>query len=141
MGLVIDTSALVAVERADAWDEALADLAEEPVVLPAIVYAELLAGVLLADTPALAASRRSKIAALVSRVPVVEFGREAAERWAELFAVLTRQGGLIPANDLAVAATSLHLGLGVLVGSRDEAHFRRVPGLRVEPLPAASGSA
>jgi predicted nucleic acid-binding protein len=38
---------------------------------------------------------------------------------------------LIPANDLAVAATALHLEYGVLVGPEDEAHFRRVDGLRV----------
>ena len=40
----------------------------------------------------------------------------------------------MPANDLAVAATALHVGFGVLVGVRDEAHFRRVPGLQVQPL-------
>jgi len=52
MGLVIDTSALVAVERSsNTWDEVLSPAAEEPVVLPAIVYAELLVGVRLADTP------------------------------------------------------------------------------------------
>ena len=45
-----------------------------------------------------------------------------------------REGHLIPANDLAVAATALHLGFGVVVGQQDEAHFRSVPGLRVERL-------
>jgi len=54
-------------------------------VLPAIVYAELLVGVHLAESP-------------------------------------------------PVAATALHLNFGVLVGPRDEAHFREVPGLRVELL-------
>jgi hypothetical protein len=33
-----------------------------------------------------------------------------------------------------VAATAFHLGFGVLVGPRDEEHFRAVPGLRVEVL-------
>jgi predicted nucleic acid-binding protein len=65
---------------------------------------------------------------------VVDFGLPVAERWAELFATLHRQGQLIPANDLAVASTALYLGFGVLVGPRDEAHFRSVPGLRVEVL-------
>ena len=41
---------------------------------------------------------------------------------------------MIPANDLAVAATALQLEYGVLVGPQDEAHFRRVPGLRCECL-------
>ena len=135
MGLVIDTSALVAIERSTTpWEQALPSISDEPVVLPAIVYAELLVGVHLADTPSSAAARRAKIDALVARVPTVGFGPEIAERWAELFATLSREGGLIPANDLAVAATAFHLGFGVLVGPQDEAHFRRVSGLRVEAL-------
>ncbi len=135
MGLVIDTSALVSVEREGTdWERFLAELGEEPVVVPAIVYGELLVGVKLAGSAARASSRRAKIAALVERVPLVEFGREVAERWAELFAQLSRRGELIPANDLAVAATALHLDFGVLVGVRDEEHFRRVPGLPVQPL-------
>jgi predicted nucleic acid-binding protein len=47
---------------------------------------------------------------------------------------LSRAGRLIPSNDLAVAATALDLGFGVLVGPTDEAHFRAVPGLRVVAL-------
>lgn len=137
MGLIVDTSALVALERSGTgWEEALSSIAGEPAALPAIVYAELLVGAQLAESPARAASRRSKIDALVSRVEIVAFGAEVAERWAELFAALSRAGRLIPANDLAVAATALHLGFGVLVGPRDEAHFRAVPGLRVERLVA-----
>ena len=66
--------------------------------------------------------------------PIVEFGREIAERWAVLVAALHRAGRLIPGNDLAVAATALELGFGVLVWSADERHFRTVPDLRVEVL-------
>ena len=40
----------------------------------------------------------------------------------------------LPSNDMAVAATALHLGYGVLIGPPDEAHFRSVPDLRVEVL-------
>lgn len=138
MGLLIDTSALVAIERADvAWERALAAWGDEAVAVPAIVYAELLLGVELADEVARAARRKARIEALVSRVPVVEFGAGAAAHWARLFAALSQAGRLIPANDLAVAATAVFLDFGVLVGPRDQAHFRAVPGLRVEALPAA----
>jgi predicted nucleic acid-binding protein len=136
-GLVIDTSALVAVERLPgSWDDALQVAGDVPAVLPAIVYAELLAGVRLADNPARADRRRAKINALIAQIPIVDFGVEIAERWAELFAALSRGGRLIPANDLAVAATALHLGFGVLAGPQDEAHFRRVPGLPILTLPS-----
>jgi predicted nucleic acid-binding protein len=132
VGLVIDTSALVALERASAdWS---ARLPSEPGVLPAIVYAELLVGVKMADSERRAASRRAKIDALAAAVPIVDFGEAEAERWADLFARLSHEGQLIPANDLTVAATALELDFGVLVGPADEAHFRRVPNLRVVVL-------
>jgi predicted nucleic acid-binding protein len=143
MGVVVDTSALVAAERlaepkgaagVATWSSVIGQLADEPAALPAVVYAELMVGVLLADTPTRAATRRAKIEALTVRVPIVDFGSAIAEEWARLFATLSRQGTLIPANDLAVAATARHLGFSVLVGPSDEAHFRRVPDLEVRTL-------
>ena len=93
MGIVIDTSALVAIERGQiGLDETLSDVGDEAVVLPAIVYAELLAGVRLADTSGRASARRAKVDALSMRIPVVPFGTAAAERWAEIFAALQRVG-------------------------------------------------
>lgn len=132
---MIDTSALVALERAGTALEGLVErLGDEPVVLPAITYAEVLAGVLLADSPERAAGRRAKVDSLTDRIPVVDLGEAVAERWAEVFATLHRAGRPIPSNDLAVAATALHLGFGVLVGPDGEDHFNRVEGLRVEVL-------
>lgn len=125
----------MALERTGSrWELALGRLAEEALAVPAIVYAELLVGVELADTPARAAARRARIEALAAAAGIVEFGSAIAERWATLFAALSRLGRLIPSNDLGVAATALHLEYGVLVGPIDEEHFRVVPGLRVETL-------
>ncbi len=41
---------------------------------------------------------------------------------------------MIPQNDIAVAATARCLGCGVLVGPKDEVHFRRITGLEVRVL-------
>jgi tRNA(fMet)-specific endonuclease VapC len=132
MGIVIDTSAIVALERAgSAWEPAIAPFAAERAALPAIVYAELMAGVTLAGSPARASRRRAKIRALAAAIGVVDFDSATAERWATLFASLSRKGKMIPSNDLAIAATALHLGFGVLVGPHGENHFAHVPGLRV----------
>jgi predicted nucleic acid-binding protein len=129
MGLVIDTSALVALERAaENWT---AGLPSEPAAVPAIVYAELLVGVKMADSRRRADARRETIDALLATIPIVDFGPAEAERWADLYGQLSRAGKLIPANDLVVAATALERGYGVLVGPTDEAHFRRVPNLRL----------
>ncbi|HYN81802.1 MAG TPA: type II toxin-antitoxin system VapC family toxin [Gemmatimonadaceae bacterium] len=132
MGLVVDTSALIALERTGTtWNRALGRHAKEPVALPAVVYGELLVGVALAGNRKRAASRRQRIDALVAVTGIVEFDAAIAEQWAELFALLSRRGRLIPSNDLAVAATARHLGFGVLVGPGDERHFREVPNLSV----------
>jgi tRNA(fMet)-specific endonuclease VapC len=136
VGLVVDTSAVVDLERADrTLAEALDDLAREPTGLPAIVLAELLVGAQLASAAAAASRRRGKLESIRARVPVIDFTAAAAERWAELRVELTRAGTPIPSNDLCVAATALVLDWDVLVGHRDEAHFRRVPGLGVRTLP------
>jgi tRNA(fMet)-specific endonuclease VapC len=49
---------------------------------------------------------------------------------ADLWAALKRKGQLIGDNDLIIAATALHHGLGV--ATRNVAHFNRIPGLVVE---------
>jgi predicted nucleic acid-binding protein len=135
VGLVLDTSAVIAIERAGTdWREGLAYLADESLALPAIVYAELLLGVRLAQHAAQAAARQARLNFLASHVPIVLFGLEIAEHWANTYVTLSRDGRLIPANDLAVVATARHLDYGVLVGPSDETHFRAVPDLRVEVL-------
>jgi predicted nucleic acid-binding protein len=136
VGLVIDTSALVALERAggDLTSAFTAAVAKEHAAVPAIVVAELLVGVHLAASKMRARQRREKVDEVLASAPIVDFGIEVAERWAELFVDLERRGTRIPANDLAVAATALHLGFGVLVGPEGEEHFRRVQGLRVVVL-------
>ena len=88
----------------------------------------------MADTTMRAAARRARIDALVANVPVIDFGLSIAAQWAELFVALRKQGRMIPANDLAVAATARFLEYGVLVGPSDEKHFKMVDDLRVEVL-------
>ena len=132
MGLVIDTSALVAVQRGGKWQSL--DTLQEPVIVPTVVFAELLVGARMADTAQRRDARRADVDGLLARVPMIEFSKETAEHWAEIVVQLRRLGSMIPANDLMVAATARQLGFGVLVGPRDEKHFRLVPDLRVDVL-------
>ena len=130
MGLVIDTSALIAWERG--MGEMPSDLPlQDTLTIPAIVWAEAMIGVFLAETPARAAGRRRRLENLKSALGIQPFTAEMAEHYAEIHAALSRAGRMIPANDIAVAATAKALGVGVLVGPQDEAHFRTVPGLIV----------
>lgn len=64
MGLILDTSALVAWERAQNAGLTLALDDAEELVMPAVVWAEALAGVRLANSAARAARRMARLEAL-----------------------------------------------------------------------------
>lgn len=134
MGLILDTSAIVAWERAQDAKQTVALEGTEELVMPAVVWAEALAGVRLADSAARAARRMARLEALRRLMGVEPFTAETAEHHADIFAELTQSGMMIPQNDIAVAATARCLGFGVLVGPKDEAHFRRIAGLEVRVL-------
>lgn len=136
MGLVLDTSALVSLERLMVSNQAIGLDANETYVLPAIVWAEALVGVRLASSAARAARRLARINAIRSVTGIMDFTPIVAEYYADIFAELSKTGQLIPQNDIAVAATALSLDYAVLVGPSDEAHFRRVAGLNVCVLSA-----
>ncbi len=133
MALILDTSALVILERAL---ETSADirLPEEEIGLPAIVWAEALAGVRLADSVKRAARRRARLEALRHQLEVIPFTAAIAEHYADIYAELWANGTPIPQNDMAVSATARALGFGVLIGANDEVHFRRIADLKVVVL-------
>ena len=134
MGLILDTSAIVAWERAQDAGQVIFLDGNEELVMPAVVWAEALAGVRLADSALRAARRMARLEALRRLMGIEPFTAETAEHHADIFAELTRSGLMIPQNDIAVAATARCLGCGVMVGPKDEAHFRRIAGLEVRVL-------
>lgn len=131
MGLVIDTSALIALERSA---EVPPELLDERITLPAVVWAEAMVGVHRASTPEIGLRRHRRLENLRERFDFCDFDRIVAERYAELVAILARKGQMIPQNDIAVAATALCLNHKLLVGSLDEKHFRSVPKLEIVVL-------
>ena len=131
MAIVLDTSALIELERGLHREEPPVALDDEPVVIPAIVWAEALIGARLAGSAQLAARRRAHLEAIRLQTEIEAFTPEVAEHYADIYAELSQTGSLIPQNDIAVAATCRSLGCGVLVGPNDEGHFRRVQGLDV----------
>ncbi|MFW5893958.1 MAG: type II toxin-antitoxin system VapC family toxin [Verrucomicrobiota bacterium] len=134
MGLILDTSALIALERSRSGPDAVSLDSEQIYALPAIVWAEALVGVRMAANPSHAARRLARLEAIRRITGIEDFTDAVAEHYADIFAALSRNGTLIPQNDIAVAATARRLDFGVLVGPKDEAHFRRVSGLDVQVL-------
>lgn len=137
MGLILDTSALVEIEKGLELGRFKGLPMGEQVILPVIVWAEALVGVRLADTPERAAKRRGHLNVIRRHAIMQEFSPDIAEHYADIFAELTRAGQRIPQNDLVVAATARFLKTGVLVGPEDEHHFKRVAGLEVHVVTAA----
>ena len=130
MGLLIDTSVLVEVERSGSTAPALERLGGEPSFLAAITASELLHGVHRADGPARRARRQAFVEALLDLLPVLPFDLTAARVHAGLWAELRQRGELIGAHDLLIAATALAGDLKLLTCNLRE--FRRVDGLRIE---------
>ncbi len=62
---------------------------------------------------------------------VIPFTDEIARQSAQLQASLERKGEMMGINDLYIASTALSLKLALV--TRNLEHFRRVPGLKIEP--------
>lgn len=101
--LILDSGALIALERADAPIEAIADDAD--VAIAAITASDLLVGVELADT-AHRQQRREFVEGVLERVEVISFDLEIAHHHAAMLAHVRDQGRPRGAHDLQIAATA-----------------------------------
>ncbi len=132
MGLEVDSSAFIAVERRGLGIAELRDaFPGETLVTSVVVVSELLHGV---ERAALThkAERLRRVEAFIRSIPVIPVDLDVARSHAKLRAELGRSGQPIGPHDLWIAATALAYGHGVL--TLNEREFRRVPGLRVEVL-------
>ena len=132
MGVIFDTSVLVAAERRTLrMEEMLGSLAEEPVAVAAITASELLHGCHRTAEPGARARRWAFVEGLLQAIPVLPFGIAEARRHAELWADLASKGQLIGPHDMLVGATALAQGYSLATLNRAE--FIRIPGLRLVP--------
>ncbi len=133
MGVILDTSVLIAAERRTFRFEALLDsLGDEPIAISVITASELLHGCHRAADPGTRARRSAFVEAILDAVPVLSFGLADARRHAELWAELLHRGAMIGPHDLLIGATALARGYGIVtLNQRD---FGRVAGLRLVPV-------
>lgn len=128
MGLILDSSVLVAFERRRFdLERLLVDYS--PPVIAAVTAAELLVGIERADTPERRARRESFVQNIFDRVPIIPFDVAQARIYARRFAELARRGQLIGDRDLQIAATALSLDYDLATLNVGE--FERVPDLRL----------
>jgi tRNA(fMet)-specific endonuclease VapC len=130
MGIVIDSSVLIAAERGVLdLDRVLDDHEDEPVVLAAITASELLHGVHRLKSGVSRARAEVFVDALLRRLPVVAFDLPVARVHATLSADLRARGKPIGTHDLLIAATAVWLDYAV--AARDQRSFPRIPGLEL----------
>ena len=96
-----------------------------PIHLPLIVLGELLAGFAASGW---AQANRDYLAKFMApaHVHLMRPDEKTARHYADLYALLRRQGTPVPANDLWIAALARQHRLPLLTF---DAHFRNVPGL------------
>ena len=131
MGILIDSSVLIHLERSDADVAAyIAGREEEDVFLSVVSASELLHGVHRAADPRTRAKRLAFVEGVLAAIPVLAIDLATARSHAQLWAELARRGEMIGVHDSWLGATCLAHGLRLVTGNARE--FSRVPGLEME---------
>ncbi|PYK92251.1 MAG: VapC toxin family PIN domain ribonuclease [Verrucomicrobia bacterium] len=133
MGVIFDTSVLIALERGALDPDRLVQGREqEPFGISVISAAELLHGVHRADTQKRRIKRSSYVEKVLELYAIYPFELGAARIYAELWATLQRKGVRIGAHDLMIAATAISLGW--TVATLDLRDYRKIEGLMLETV-------
>ncbi|MCP3959155.1 MAG: type II toxin-antitoxin system VapC family toxin [bacterium] len=134
MGLLIDTSVFIRIERSGEGLETLLDsVGDLPVFLAAISASELLHGVHRANTAVRRGRRERFVESIFSQVPILPFDMEIARVHSRLWADLSARGQMIGAHDLLIAATGVTHEHSVVTNNVRE--FGRVEDLDVVAWP------
>lgn len=134
MGLVIDSSVLIAAERQDLPISSLLETLQQQhnvseIILSTITVVELEHGIYRAQSPQQEQRRRDYLATVFAAIPTEAFTREIAQLVAQIDAEARKIGKVIPFADLLIGGTAVHLGYGIV--TRNERHFRMIPTLKV----------
>jgi tRNA(fMet)-specific endonuclease VapC len=128
MGVILDTSVLIALERGAQGSEKLAAGRErEPFGISVITVAELLHGVHRADTEKRRLTRSAFVEKIIQSFPVYPFDLNASRIYARVWANLAKKGMTVGAHDLMIASTAIALGFSVVTADvRDYGKVKEV---------------
>jgi len=128
MGLILDTSILIAAEKLRFDLQALLEDQEDTsVYLASITASELLHGVHRAASPRQREKRSAFVEDALLTFPILPFDLSIARCHARIWAALEKEGRSIGYYDLVIAATALEHGHSI--ATLNESEFSRVPGL------------
>jgi tRNA(fMet)-specific endonuclease VapC len=137
MGLVLDSSVLIAAEReAKPISELLAKLQEKhsetEIIISTISISELEHGLHRAVTPEQTQRRRDYLEAIYAAIPIQPFTKEMGQLAGKIDAEARKAGNVIPFSDLLIGITALHFGYAI--GTHNERHFKMIPDLNIISL-------
>lgn len=127
MGILVDTSILIDLERSDIEVDLL--FPGEELYLAAVSASELLHGVYRANSELRRKQRQDYVDAILTAIPILPFDLGVARVYAQVWADLVGSGLNIGAHDMQIAATALHYDMGVLTAN--VRHFSKIPDLRL----------
>ena len=130
MAVLIDTSVLINAERSGQLLER--SLGDQERAISVITASELLHGVHRATTSGVRARRAAFVEHLLSSIESLPITTAIARAHAGIWADLEREGNLIGAHDLWIAATAVSHGMEIATANAGE--FERVAGLAVVPV-------
>ena len=131
MGVIFDTSEIIAIERSRQDAETLiAGREHELFGISVMSVAELLHGVERADTAARKIKRQAFVEKVIEIFPVFPFDTTTARIYAKLWATVSGKGISVGAHDLMIAATAIALDYTVVTANMRD--FGRIDGLKVE---------
>lgn len=134
MGVIFDTSGIIALERDGRAAEAIIRGREdESFGISVITVAELLHGVERADTQTRKIKRQAFVEKVIDLFPVLPFDVTTARIYARLWASLASKGITVGSHDLMIAATALSMGYTIVTANMRD--FGKIKGLSVERYP------
>ncbi len=128
MGILIDSSSLIAAERGELdLEAALAGALEDELAIAAISASELLHGLHRLKGGLKQARAERFVERLLATLPVVPFDLEVARVHARLGAELASRGAAVGPHDLIIASTAV--AIDFTVATRDLRSFPKITGL------------
>lgn len=137
MGLMLDSSVMIAAERLGDTPEALFTaignkFGNPEITISVIAAAELLHGCWRAKQAARRARREQFVEEILASVLIVPVDLQVARTFAELDADFASKGTPLEMDDLLIASSALVRGDEMLTGNAQ--HFIRIPGLVVHEM-------
>ena len=137
MGLILDSSVLIAAERQgknarQALSSIAQKIADTDVGISVVTLIELAHGAVRADTLERKSKREKFIEELLTAMPVYPVSVSIALRTGKLDGENQARGLKVPLPDLLIGVTALELGYSV--GTANLRHLKQIPGLTVLEL-------